>query len=60
MTLLVTAGMMQHWIYDRPAENGVQFEAPLQELKDKIAVRATAVYCRLLSNEIMFLSAVFI
>jgi len=32
-------GMVNHWIYDKPALDGVRFEAPLKELKDDLAVR---------------------
>ena len=38
--------MMSHWIYDRSPLEGVQFEGPLRELKDDIAVRLLCVVCR--------------
>lgn len=31
-------GMMSQWVYDKPALDGVRFEAPLKALKDDIAV----------------------
>jgi hypothetical protein len=33
--------MMQHWVYERPALDGVRFEEPLRELKAQLAVRPT-------------------
>jgi hypothetical protein len=30
--------MMSHWIYDRNPVDGILFEAPLQALKDDLAV----------------------
>ena len=36
--LAIMLGMVNHWIYDKPALDGVRFEAPLKELKDDLAV----------------------
>ena len=36
--LAIMLGMVNHWIYDKPALDGVRFEAPLKALKDDLAV----------------------
>lgn len=35
---------MSQWIYDQPPIEGIQFEQPLKELKDDIAVRIRPKY----------------
>lgn len=47
--LSIMLGMMSQWIYDRPAVDGVRFEAPLAELKAELAA-GKPVFQKLLSD----------